>query len=60
MSEEALRIVIQNIHQEFQSGMMNIRALSVEPRLTPAERKQVLMIIIEKFKEALRETEKMI
>lgn len=60
MSEEVLRIVIQNIHQEFQSGMMNIRALSVESRLTPTERKQALMIVVEKFKEALRETEKLI
>ena len=60
MSEEVLRIVIQNIHQEFQSGMMNIRALSAESRLTPAERKQVLMVVVEKFKEALRETEKLI
>ncbi|OQA51593.1 MAG: hypothetical protein BWY45_03350 [Euryarchaeota archaeon ADurb.Bin294] len=60
MSEEVFRIVIQNIQQEFQSGMMNIRALSVESRLTPVERKQVLMIVAEKFKEALRETEKLI
>ncbi len=60
MSEEVFRVVIQNTHQEFQSGMMNIRSLSVEPRLTPAERKQALMIVVEKFKGAIRETEKMI